>query len=285
MIKKSFPIKKPYYYDTKDGIDYFTKLAIEENPKKLSEKEKQEIHQLDKDMKKSALNHHSKEIKQFRNDDPSTYLTDPLQRGRLLEIGKLEKDLAPKLTNLPIVRNNINRSKPRSRTGNPSGRDYWKEFYKLNIGNKGERILPEVSPEDRNQLSGKKLWEEMYKGFTPFEKGTWNAEKRKEKLQKEKEAEEDKKVEAEEKRKYGTFGSGYNSKKMAEDVVAGTLKKIEIPRVILPEVRKQPELPFNPPLPEFRRKNESGIHEGFVREKLREGQILKRIEKEIKDEI
>ena len=29
----------------------------------------------------------------------------------------------------------------------------------------------------------------------------------------------------------------------------------------------------------------SGIHEGFVREKLREGEILKQIEKEIKNEV
>ena len=256
MIKKNFPIKKPYFYDTRDGIDYFTKeLLIDQNSKKLSEKEKQEIHKLGKDMKKAALNHHVNGVKQFDNLDPTTYPSNPKVRGQLLEIDKLEKDLAtPKLTNLPILKDNINRSKPRSRTGNPSGRDYWKEFVKLNTGNEGERILPEVSPEDRNQLSGKKLWEQMYKNFTPFEKGTWNAEKRREKLQKEKEAEEDKKFEAEEKRKYGTFGLGYNSKKMAEEVVSDTLKnslkKIEIPRVILPEETKQSELPFNPPLPE-----------------------------------
>ena len=38
---------------------------------------------------------------------------------------------------------------------NPSGRDYWKEFVKLNVGNNGSPKLPEVSPEDRNQLSAK----------------------------------------------------------------------------------------------------------------------------------
>jgi len=53
----------------------------------------------------------------------------------------------------------------------------------------------------------------------------------------------------------------------------------------LPIIRKQPELPFEPPLPHYERKTESGIHEGFVREKLREGEILKQIEKEIKNEI
>ena len=125
MIKKSFPIKKPYYYDTKDGIDFFTKeLLIDNNSKKLSPKEKQDIHNLGRDMKKSVLNHHIKTLKPFDNLDSSTYPSRPEVRGKLLEIEKLEKDLAPpKLANLPILKNNIN--KPRSRTGNPSGRDYW----------------------------------------------------------------------------------------------------------------------------------------------------------------
>ena len=280
MIKKSYPIKKPYFYDTKEGIDHFTKLSIEDNPKKLTPKELADIHKVGRDMKKAALNHHSKEIKQFRNDDPSTFLTDPLQRGRLLEIGKLEKDLAPpKLTDLPILKNNINR---------PVKRNYWDDTVKLNVGNKGPLKLPELTPEEIERANRPSDWDVIYASMSPFEKGQWNNEQRRKKLKEQKEAAEDKKVEAEEKRKYGTFGSGYNSKKMAEEVVSNALKKIEIPRVILPEVkeiREQPELPFNPPLPKLRRKNESGIHEGFVREKLREGQILKQIEKEIKNEI
>ena len=65
-----------------------------------------------------------------------------------------------------------------------------------------------------------------------------------------------------------------------------TKELYKIPTVKLPEVdRKQPELPFDPPLPEIERKNKSGIHEGFVREKLREGEILKQIEREIKYEV
>ena len=62
---------------------------------------------------------------------------------------------------------------------NPSGRNYWNEFVKMNAGNKGETKLPEVSPEDKNQLSGKKLWQQMYKDMTIFEKGTFNATQRK----------------------------------------------------------------------------------------------------------
>jgi len=57
---------------------------------------------------------------------------------------------------------------------NPSGRDYWREFV-ASGGNK----LPEVSPEDRGQLSAKELWKQMYKDMTIFEKGTFNANQRK----------------------------------------------------------------------------------------------------------
>ena len=57
---------------------------------------------------------------------------------------------------------------------NPSGRDYWKEFVAT-----GGKVLPEVSPEDRGQLSAKELWKQMYKDMTIFEKGTFNANQRK----------------------------------------------------------------------------------------------------------
>ena len=81
-------------------------------------------------------------------------------------------------------REKINR-KPRSRTGNPSGRDYWREF----VANGGKK-LPEVSPEDLNRTSATETWDNIYRSMTPFEKGAWNAEQRKEKLQNEKEERE-----------------------------------------------------------------------------------------------
>ena len=267
---------------------------IEENPKKLSPKEIKDIHKLGQEMKKDALDYNVKEVKQFRNDDPSSYLSDPKQRGRILEIDKLEKDLAPKLTDLPIIKSNIAYySKPKTPLATPpKKRNYWDDTMKLNVGNKGPLKLPKLTPEEIERAKRPSDWDVIYGSMSPFEKGQWNNEQRRKESQRKKEEKEDEKFEAEEKRKYGTFGVGYNSKKMAEEVVSetlkNTLKKIEIPRVRLPEareVRRQPELPFKPPLPELRRKNESGIHEGFVREKLREGAILKQIEKEIKNEI
>ena len=169
MIKKSFPIKKPYFYDTKEGIDHFTKLLVEENPKKLSDKEKQEIHQLGKDMKRSVLDYHANKLKKFDNLDPTTYPSDPAQRGTLLEIGKLEKDLE-----VPP-----GQKKPR--------RNIWDEFVK----NKG--VMPELTAEERIRAKGPSDWDIIYGSMSPMEKGQWNAEKRKEKLQKQKEEAEEKK--------------------------------------------------------------------------------------------
>ena len=55
---------------------------------------------------------------------------------------------------------------------NKSGRDYFKEFVKT-----GE--LPDVSPEDKNQMSATDTWNAIYQTMTIFEKGTFNANQRK----------------------------------------------------------------------------------------------------------
>ena len=167
MIKNP-PIKKPFFYDTKEGVDHFTKLLVEENPKKLSDKEKQEIHLLGKDMKRSALDYHAKKLKKFDNLDPTTYPSDPAQRGTLMEIGKLEKDLE-----LPP-----GQRKPK--------RNIWDEFVK----NKG--VMPELTAEERIRAKGPSDWDVIYGSMSPLEKGQWNNEKRREKLQKQKEFEEEK---------------------------------------------------------------------------------------------
>ena len=148
MIKKSFPIKKPYFYDTKEGIDYFTKLSIEDNPKKLTPKELADIHKLNKDMKRSALDHHVKTLKPFDSLDNETYPSRPEVRGKLLEIDKLEKDLEP----------------PK--------RDHFKHYAKT-----GEFLKPTKEEIQRSKLPS--TWDVIYQNMTPLEKGQWNAEQRK----------------------------------------------------------------------------------------------------------
>ena len=182
-MKKSFPIEKPFFYDTAEGIDHFTKILVEENPKKLSEKEKQDIHKVGQDMKKAVLDHHVKTVKPFDNFDKSTYPSDPKVRGKLMEIEKLEKDLAPKLTNLPILKDNINRPVKRP----VKRRNYFDDTVKINVGNKGPLKLPNLTPEEVERSKLPSDWDVIYSSMTPLEKGQWNNEQRREKLRRQKE--------------------------------------------------------------------------------------------------
>ena len=170
MIKKS-PIQQPWFYDTKEGIDYFVDLAISENPKKLDSKEIKEIKDLGNDMKKSAYEDHAKSLKQFRNDDPKSYPSNPLQRGKLLEMGKLEADLKA---------NNINYN-PKYNAKKPpvKKRNYWDATVELNKGNKGELKLPPLTAEEKLRAKQPSDWEIIYGSMTPFEKGQWNSSERK----------------------------------------------------------------------------------------------------------
>ena len=64
---------------------------------------------------------------------------------------------------------------------------------KEEIDLKGEVKLPTLTAEERIRAKGPSDWDVIYGSMTPFEKGQWNAEKRKEKLQKQKEEAEEKK--------------------------------------------------------------------------------------------
>ena len=226
-MNKTSPIKEPYFFDTKKGVDHFTKVLLEDGQKKLSEKEKQQIHNLGKDMKKAALDHHIRTVKPFDNFDNSSYLSDPVQRGKILEIDKLEKDLAPlKLTNLPIVKNNINNIPVKRR-------NYFDDTVKLNVGNKGPIKLPKLTPEEIKRANEPDLWEDViYKSMSPFEKGQWNAEQRKNKLQRQKEEAAEKKAElaakvkARRKAHYSkAWGVELDPKKMHNQDLKNSMKK------------------------------------------------------------
>ena len=155
MIKKSFPIKKPYAFDTPEGVDHVTKTMAEDNIEKLTPFKKDQLDKLNRDMKLSLLKSEEQSLKKFMNEDPSTYPSNPEQRGKLMNIQALEKSL------------NI---RP----------DSWKRFVKTGA-------LPLAKKEPR-------LWEDViYPSMSPQEKGTWNAQKRREKLQKQKEEAEEKK--------------------------------------------------------------------------------------------
>ena len=154
MIKKP-PIKAPFFFDTPKGVDHVTKTIMENSSEKITPNKLEELNKLNRDTKLSLLKSEEQSLKKFMNEDPSSYPSDPVQRGKLMNIQNLEKSLG--------VRS-----------------DSFKRFVKT-----GALPIGKKEPD---------LWKDViYPSMSPMEKGTWNAEKRKEKLQKQKEFEEEKK--------------------------------------------------------------------------------------------
>ena len=145
---KPSPVKKPFVYDTKEGIDFFTKTLKEESTHKLSPKENADIDKLNRDMKSSVLKQHIKTLQPFDSLNSETYPSRPEVRGKLLEMDKLEKDLEP----------------PK--------RDHFKHYVKT-----GKFLEPTKEEIKRSKLPS--TWDVIYQNMTPLEKGQWNAEQRK----------------------------------------------------------------------------------------------------------
>ena len=111
--KKKISTDKPtYFFDTVEGVNHVTNtLQTHENLKSDDAK------LLNKEMKLGVLSHEIAGTKQLDNHDTSTYLTDPEQKRRILNISKLEKDLGyTNFVNQPIFKNNINKIKPKKTT-------------------------------------------------------------------------------------------------------------------------------------------------------------------------
>ena len=144
---KPSPVKKPFVYDTKEGIDFFTKTLKEEANHKLSPKENSDIDKLNRDMKSSVLKQHIKTLQPFDSLNNESYPSRPEVRGKLLEMDKLEKDLEP----------------PK--------RDHFKHFAKT-----GKFLEPTKEEIQRSKLPS--TWDVIYQSMTPIEKGQWNREQR-----------------------------------------------------------------------------------------------------------
>ena len=221
-------------------------------------------------MKLGAYEDHAKALKKFDGMDKSTYPSEPRNRGKLLEMKKLEEDLNPKLFEniIDSLGKDTKKVQPKKlKTGNPSGRDYWKEF----VASDGKK-MPKVSPEDRNQLTAQQTWNAIYQGMTPQEKGTWNAEQQKKKQEKINEYKKE-------------------NPNLAQQIIKDTMethsKGLERMNVKREEVRKTPRFPEDQmefPFAYNKPQSKYGLHEDFVNNKLYEGEIVKKVEKEIDDE-
>ena len=74
-------------------MDHATKTMEEDNIEKLTPFKKDQLDKLNREMKLTLLKSEEQGLKEFMNDDPTSYLSDPIQRGKLMNIQALEKSL------------------------------------------------------------------------------------------------------------------------------------------------------------------------------------------------
>ena len=240
-------VQTPFFPDTNEGVDHFIKYAKfdhADNPKKIKE-----LDDLGTKMKRSLINDYTKELKPFDNLDKRTYPSDPKQRGKLLEIGKLEKALEPERYNDKILKRG--KYEPKK-----AKRNYWEHFRKTG------RIL-EPTKEEIKRTKGPSDWEIIYESMTPIEKGQWNLEKRKQGLN----------------GKTGDPLPKEEPKKVPDINLNNNLEDIRQIRRDAENLRTLRELPTKVNF-EIRKKEPYGLHETFTRDKLLEGSILKQIKED-----
>ena len=240
-------VQTPFFPDTNEGVDHFIKYAKfdhADNPKKIKE-----LDDLGTKMKRSLINDYTKELKPFDNLDKRTYPSDPKQRGKLLEIGKLEKALEPERYNDKILKRG--KYEPKK-----AKRNYWEHFRKTG------RIL-EPTKEEIKRTKGPSDWEIIYESMTPIEKGQWNLEKRKQGLN----------------GKTGDPLPKEEPKKVPDIDLNNNLEDIRQIRRDAENLRTLRELPTKVNF-EIRKKEPYGLHETFTRDKLLEGSILKQIKED-----
>ena len=245
-------VQTPFFPDTNEGVDHFIKYAKfdhADNPKKIKQ-----LDDLGTKMKRSLINDYTKELKPFDNLDKRTYPSDPKQRGKLLEIGKLEKALEPERYNDKILKRG--KYEPKK-----AKRNYWEHFRKTG------RIL-EPTKEEMKRVSGPSDWEIIYQSMTPIEKGQWNAEKRKQGMN-------------------GRTGDPLpkeEPKKTPEINLNNSLEDIRQLRRDAENLQQLRHLPTKVNYEIRKPEPVVGLHENFVKDKLLEGSILKQI-KEDNDKI
>ena len=240
-------VQTPFFPDTNEGVDHFIKYAKfdhADNPKKIKE-----LDDLGTKMKRSLINDYTKELKPFDNLDKRTYPSDPKQRGKLLEIGKLEKALEPERYNDKILKRG--KYEPKK-----AKRNYWDHFRKTG------RIL-EPTKEEIKRTKGPSDWEIIYESMTPIEKGQWNLEKRKQGLN----------------GKTGDPLPKEEPKKVPDINLNNNLEDIRQIRRDAENLRTLRELPTKVNF-EIRKQEPYGLHETFTKDKLLEGSILKQIKED-----
>ena len=241
--------KPTWFFDTAKGVDHLTKtLETYENitPEEASK--------MNKETKLGLIKAEEKRLKKFSNEDVSSYPSDPEQKRILTNIDNLEKDLKI----MP---------------------DTWKRFVRtgaLPIGDPNYKstwdMMKEIgSPEEKREYAKMEREGEME---TKKRENEYKLEVKRERIKKFREETAIKKKKSE------------PATKMAQEIVDSVenqAKKMVAPVQL--ELFENLPIQYAPTRSSVENSFTGGLHEGFVKSKIKEAKHMARIEKEINEEI
>lgn len=241
---KNKKAKSTWYFDTPEGVDHMLNTMRDHSDHKWTAKEHEENEKLKRDTKLGLIKDEEKKLKKFDNADPSTYPSDPEQTRILTNIKAHEDSLGIR-------------------------QDTWKRFVKTGS-------LP-LAPKEK-QLS---TWELMKATGTPEEKREYakmeRDDQRKDNMRKlEEKRERIKQYRAKQEIKQKKSAPAVA---MAKEIVETVQEQAKTIATNNPILDKTPVY-----VSPVSRAFTGGLHENFVNEKIKQGEILKQIEKEIKNE-
>lgn len=226
------------YYDTAEGIDHFTKTMLDDDSINTV-KQKSDLLNLNTEMKEAVIKREAEYFKknQFDSMNKDTYPSNPVVRGRLLNLSELEDNIIAD----PATRVTRGRYANGGATPDPTvptkaeriaGQ---KQLEKLAVQPDSRGVFKKLVAANEKEFKDKKPqsdWDIIYSTMTPQEKGTWNAEQRKQKIKKNREKLEEQKQERIEKNK---------------ERRASFEKKLKQQKAATPTANIQPKVVFNGP--------------------------------------
>ena len=243
-MKKPIQNKPTYYFDTVEGVDHTFNTFRDHADHKWTAKEHEENEKLRRQTKLGIIKDEEKKLKKFDSADARTYPSDPEQKRILTNIKAHEDSLGIR-------------------------QDTWKRFVKTGS-------LP-LAPKEK-QLS---TWELMKATGTPEEKREYakmeRDDQRKDNMRKlEEKRERIKQYRAKQEIKQKKSAPAVA---MAKEIVETVQEQAKTIATNNPILDKTPVY-----VPPVSKAFTGGLHENFVNEKIKQGEILKQIEKEIKNE-
>ena len=241
---KNKKAKPTWYFDTPEGVDHMLNTMRDHSDHKWTAKEHEENEKLKRDTKLGLIKDEEKKLKKFDNADPSTYPSDPEQTRILTNIKAHEDSLGIR-------------------------QDTWKRFVKTGS-------LP-LAPKEK-QLS---TWELMKATGTPEEKREYA------KMERDDQRKDNMRKLEEKRERIKQYRAKQEIKqKKSEPAVAMAKEIVETVQEQAKTITNNNPILDKTPVyvSPVSRAFTGGLHENFVNEKIKQGEILKQIEKEIKNE-